>query len=29
VAVELVNQPDGWSWEAAYWGGIEIKKAGR
>jgi hypothetical protein len=25
VTVELVNQPDGWSWEAAYWGGIEMK----
>jgi hypothetical protein len=23
VLVELVNQPDGWSWEAAYWGEIE------
>lgn len=27
VTVELVNQPDGWSWEAAYWGGIEVKNA--
>ena len=25
VTVELVNQPDGWSWEAAYWGGVEVK----
>lgn len=25
VEVELVNQPDGWSWEAAYWGGIEVR----
>lgn len=25
VDVELVNQPDGWSWEAAYWAGIEVK----
>lgn len=29
VTVELVNQPDGWSWEAAYWGGIEVKNAQR
>ena len=25
VKVELVNQPDGWYCEAAYWGGIEMK----
>ncbi len=25
VTVELVNQPDGWSWEAAYWGGMDVK----
>ena len=25
VKVELVNQPDGWYCEAAYWGGIEVK----
>ncbi|MCL2104374.1 MAG: ADP-ribosylglycohydrolase family protein [Kiritimatiellaeota bacterium] len=25
VKVELVNQPDGWQCEAAYWGAIEIK----
>ena len=29
VTVELVNQPDGWSWEAAYWGGVEIRNAKR
>ncbi len=30
VPVELVNQPDGWSWEAAYWGKVEVvtEKAG-
>jgi hypothetical protein len=25
VEVELVNQPDGWSWEAAYWGEIRMR----
>jgi len=25
VKVELINQPDGWAFEAAYWGGIEVK----
>ncbi len=25
VTVELVNRPDGWSCEAAYWGAIEVK----
>ncbi len=25
VTVDLVNRPDGWSWEAAYWGGMEVK----
>ena len=25
VKVELVNQPDDWKFEAAYWGGIELK----
>jgi len=25
VKVELINQPDGWNWEAAYWGKIELK----
>lgn len=24
VTVELLNQPDGWSWEAAYWGAISL-----
>jgi len=24
VPVELVNQPNGWSWEAAYWGRVEV-----
>ncbi|MCL1921103.1 MAG: ADP-ribosylglycohydrolase family protein [Kiritimatiellaeota bacterium] len=24
VKVELINQPDGWQWEAAYWGAIQM-----
>jgi len=29
VSLELVNQPDGWFYEAAYWGEVEIKNAER
>ncbi len=25
VKVELINQPNGWSWEAAYWATVEVK----
>jgi hypothetical protein len=25
VLVELINQPNGWSWEAAYWAKVDVK----
>ena len=25
IPVELINRPDGWSYEAAYWGGIDVR----
>jgi hypothetical protein len=25
VQLELVNQPNGWSWEAAYWAEIAVE----
>jgi len=24
VKLELVNQPSGWAWEAAYWAAIQV-----